>query len=134
MILGIPLIVFTLLSIPTIALVFWAPSQGLAREVTIAVGAVMIVVTLIAEYYWIKRQINDIEEREGMSFWAYLRKEASSETRDKRRQDKIENKSKNQDYFSDITEMNRQRRELDRAEKEKLRRALLGEIDNETTE
>ena len=30
--------------------------------------------------------------------------------------------------------MNRQRRELDRAEKEKLRRALLGEIDNETTE
>jgi len=131
MLIGIPLIVLTFLSIPMMALLFWAPSVGLDTEVTLALSAILGVLILLGEYYWIKRQINIIEEREQMTIWQYLKRQTSSEYREKKREERIANKEQAADYFDEISEMNRKRRELDREEKEKLRRALLGDLDSQ---
>lgn len=131
MLIGIPLIVLTFLSIPMMALLFWAPSAGLDTEVTLALGAILGVLILLGEYYWIKRQINIIEEREQMTIWQYLKRQTSSEYRAAKREERIANKEEAADYFDEISEMNRKRRELDREEKEKLRRALLGDLDSQ---
>lgn len=131
MLLGIPLIIVTFLSIPMLALMFWAPSAGKDTEVTQALLIVLGALTILAEYFWIKRQVNAIEEREQMSIWQFIRRELSKETRDQRRKDREESTEQSASYFDEISEMNRKRRELDREEKEKLRRALLGELDSE---
>lgn len=131
MLLGIPILILTFLSIPMMALLFWAPSAGLDQEVTIGLGVVMLVLVILAEYFWIQRAIRQLEEREGMSVWEYLKKTASAEERAARKERKIKNKEQSEDYFDEITEMNRKKRELDREEKEKLRRALLGDVESE---
>ena len=132
MLIGIPLIILTFLSIPMMALLFWAPSAGVSREVTVALIGVFGGLTLLAEYFWIKKQVNGIEDRENMNIWQYLRREMSKDVREQRAMDRLENKEQSTNYFDEISEMNRKRRELDREEKEKLRRALLGELDTET--
>ena len=131
MLLGIPLIILTFLSIPLMALLLWAQSQNIGSEITTALLVVLGLSTLIVEYYWIRRQIRMIEEREQMSIWAYLKRSTSKEYRENVAQEKKENKKQAESFFDEITDMNRKRRELDREEKEKLRRALLGELDSE---
>ena len=131
MLVGIPLIILTFLSIPMMALLFWANSQDIGKQVTTAMLIVLGFTILLVEYFWIKRQIKMIEEREQMSFWEYLKVSTSKEHRDAKEQKRKENKEEAASFFDEISDMNKKRRELDREEKEKLRRALLGELDSE---
>lgn len=131
MVLGIPLMIITILSIPTIGVIFWANSQNLGREVILALLAIIGTIIFVVEYFWIKKQVNEIERREQMSIWAYYKLQFSSEVRKAKADARKRNKDESVSYFDEIHVMNKKRRELDRVEKEKLRRALLGEIGTE---
>jgi len=131
MLMGIPIMIITILSIPTMGVIFWANSQDLGKEVILAVLAITGVVIIIVEYVWIKKQINSIEEREQMSIWSYYRLQLSPEVRKSKMEARKKNKDEAASYFDEIQIMNQKRRELDREEKEKLRRALLGELGTE---
>lgn len=128
MVLGIPIMIFTILSIPTIGVIFWANSQNLGREVILAMLGVIGTIIFIVEYVWIKKQVVALQEREQMSIWTYYKLQFSSEVRQAKADARLRNKTEAVSYFDEIQEMNKKRRELDRIEKEKLRRALLGEI------
>ncbi|MHA2501556.1 MAG: hypothetical protein ACXAE3_01605 [Candidatus Kariarchaeaceae archaeon] len=129
MLLAIPLMVVTILAIPSMGVIFWATSNELDREVVVALIAIIVTIIIIVEYFWIKRQVKAIEEREQMTIWEWLRLEVSAEVRQTRKTAKIANKEQAVTFFDEITGINRERRELDRIQKEKLRKALLGDID-----
>lgn len=127
----VPLVILTFLSIPAMALIFWANSAGFGQEMTYSILAVSIGVTLIIEYFYIKRQIRIIEEREQMSFWKWIRREMDSETQQERSEKKVKTKDEAREFFDEISIMNKKKRDLDREQKEKLRKALLGEVNQE---
>ena len=126
----IPLMVLTFLSVPAMMLMFWARATGQNREVTFAIVGVAIGMSIIVEYFYIKRLIRQVEEKEQMGIFSIIKRELKRDTHEERRVKKEETKDEAQDFFSEITEMNKQRRELDIEEKEKLRKALLGEMES----
>lgn len=128
----IPLMVLTFLSVPAMMLMFWARATGQNREVTFAIVGLAIGMSIIVEYFYIKRLIRQVEEKEQLPIMQILRRELKRETHEDRRVKKEQTKDEAQDFFGEITVMNKKRRELDIEEKEKLRKALLGEIEQPT--
>ncbi len=128
---AIPLLVLTFLAVPLMLVGFYARTSGYNREFGIIFLVSLIGFSLIFEYYYIRRIIRQIEEREQMSIWNVFRREINPEIRRLRAKNKIETKEEAVSFFDEISVMNKERRELDQEQKEKVRRALLGEIDNE---
>lgn len=131
LIFAIPLLVLTFLAVPLMLVGFYARTTGYTQEFGIIFIVSLIGFTLIFEYYYLRRMVRQIEEREQMSIWKVFRRELDPETRRKRAQNRIETKEEAVSFFDEIGVMNRQRRELDQEQKEKIRRALLGELDSE---
>ncbi len=129
LLLVIPIIVLTFLSVPLMAIAFWARSTDINAQFGLFFLGTFIGISLIVEYYYIKRMIKQLEEKEQMSFWQIIKRELNPDVRKERVKQKIETKEEAKSFFDEITEMNKERRELDREQKEKLRRALLGEFD-----
>lgn len=123
---AIPLIVITFLSIPMMGIMFWAKEKPYAQQISLTFMALWIGATLIIEYYFIKSRIKRIEELEQMPIWDVIKRDFSKEYRETKKKNMELNKVEAVTFFDEITDLNRQKRELDREEKEKLRRALLG--------
>ena len=128
---AIPLLVLTFLAVPLMLVGFYARTTGYTKEFGIIFLVSLIGFSLIFEYYYLRRVIRQIEEREQMSIWNVFRREINPETRRQREKNRIETKEEAVSFFDEIGVMNKERRELDQEQKEKVRRALLGEIDNE---
>ncbi|MEL0163981.1 hypothetical protein EB155_02610 [archaeon] len=129
MLLGIPVMILTFISIPTMAILFWANTQGYGRDAVTAILTISLIIILIVEYFWVKRQVKLIEERENMSIIDVIKRNFDSEYRKSKKEEKIENRDQAISFFDEISDMNKKRRELDQEEKEKLKKALLGDLD-----
>ncbi|MEK9715392.1 MAG: hypothetical protein VW394_01385, partial [Candidatus Heimdallarchaeota archaeon] len=94
-----------------------------------AILTISLIIILIVEYFWVKRQVKLIEERENMSIIDVIKRNFDSEYRKSKKEEKIENRDQAISFFDEISDMNKKRRELDQEEKEKLKKALLGDLD-----
>lgn len=121
---AIPLIVGIFLSIPilmfTLALADTQWNNAFANFLFIS----FFVGTFITQYFYIKRKVGEIEEREALPIWQVIRREFD---RDYRRQQKIQRQqtvTENKDFFSQITDLNKEKRQKEKEDREKLRRVL----------
>ena len=64
-----------------------------------------------------------------MSIIDVIKRNFDSEYRKSKKEEKIENRDQAISFFDEISDMNKKRRELDQEEKEKLKKALLGDLD-----
>ena len=76
-----------------------------------------------------KRQIKLIEERENMSIIDVIKRNFDGDYRKAKKEEKIENRDQAISFFDEISDMNKKRRELDEEEKNKLKKALLYDLD-----
>ena len=129
MLLGIPVMILTFISVPTMAILFWANTRGIGRDVVSGILIVSLIIILIVEYFWVKRQIKIIEEKENMGIIDIIKRNFDSEYRKTKKTEKLENRDQAISFFDEISDMNKKRRELDQEEKEKLKKALLGDLD-----
>ncbi|MHA2089645.1 MAG: hypothetical protein ACW98K_02200 [Candidatus Kariarchaeaceae archaeon] len=123
---GIPLMVLTLLSIPMMMVIFWASATD-NNEVSFALLSILIGVSIIIEYAYLKRIIKQIEEKEELPILQILKRELRRDTHRVRKEKREVNKQEVTSFYDEITEMNIKASELDRQQKEKIRKALLGD-------
>ncbi len=122
----IPLTVLTFLTVPMILVLFWASATG-KNEVSWALLGILVGISLIIEYFYIKRMIKQIEEKEQMPILDILRRELKRDTHKKRQKEKEQVKEEASSFYDELGELNRESRDRNREQKEKLSRALLGD-------
>ncbi len=125
----IPIMTLTFLTIPFVAIAFWMNTTDVTDEIVKLYMAVVIIFIIIVEYYYIKRVIGQIEEKEQMSIWDVMKREMSSEHRENRKLTRDKRANESTTYFDEISKMNDEKRKIDLEKKEKLKRALLNEYE-----
>lgn len=122
--LGIPFIVLVFLSIPLIAFsMYFSTSQYLETFYSGMVIA-FFVFTIIIQYFYIKKTIRIVEEREQMPILQVVKREFNSDYRKNRLNKRKQTVKENVDFFDKITEHNKEKRQKEREERERLRKAL----------
>ena len=64
-----------------------------------------------------------------MSIIDVIKRNFDGDYRKAKKEEKIENRDQAISFFDEISDMNKKRRELDEEEKNKLKKALLGDLD-----
>lgn len=125
----IPIMVVTFLAIPLVAIGFWMNTTEMTQEIVQFFTGLVIVITIIVEYYYIKQVVKKIEEKEQMGIIDILKRELNPEYRKQRKVKQASRAEESDNYFSEISKMNDKKRMLELEKKEKLKRALLNEFE-----
>ncbi len=132
---AIPLIVAIFLSVPLLAFGLFIGTTDYAEEFTTGLVILFFVFTILIQYFYIRRIIRDLEEREKMPIWQIIKRELfDKEYRRQIREMKKRRVEETRDYFDTITVLNKEKREKDKLERERLRKVLMGEYDKKATE
>lgn len=127
LILVIPLTVLTFVLIPFLTVAFWLNTTDSSKQIVQLFVFITIGIVIIVEYYYIKRIVKQIEEKEQMSIWQVFKRELDPEIRKSRKQKLIDRSDESQSYLDAIEKMNAEKRKIDMDKKERLKRALLNE-------
>ncbi|MCE7737213.1 MAG: hypothetical protein GPJ54_20160 [Candidatus Heimdallarchaeota archaeon] len=127
LVLVIPLMVLTFVLIPFLTVAFWLNTTDMSKQIVQLFLFVTIGIVIIVEYYYIKRIIKQIEEKEQMSIWQVFKRELDPEVRKQRKLKLTERSEESQSYLDAIEKMNEEKRKIDMDKKERLKRALLNE-------
>ncbi|MCY3414985.1 MAG: hypothetical protein INQ03_25265 [Candidatus Heimdallarchaeota archaeon] len=125
----IPMMVLTFLTVPFFAVGFWLNSTDYSKEIVQLFIVIVIFATIIVEYYYGKKVISNIEEREQMPILQIIKRELDPEYRKQMKELRKERAEESGTYFDEITRMNERKRKLDLEKKEKLKKALLNEYE-----
>lgn len=127
LILVIPLTVLTFVLIPFLTVAFWLNTTDSSKQIVQLFVFITIGIVIIVEYYYIKRIVKQIEEKEQMSIWQVFKRELDPEIRKSRKQKLRDRSDESQSYLDAIEKMNAEKRKIDMDKKERLKRALLNE-------
>lgn len=127
LILVIPLMVLTFVLIPFLTVAFWLNTNESSKQIVQLFVFITIGIIIIVEYYYIKRIVKQIEEKEQMSIWQVFKRELDPEVKKARKQKLNERAEDSQTYLDAIEKMNAEKRKIDMDKKERLKRALLNE-------
>ncbi|MCE7735974.1 MAG: hypothetical protein GPJ54_13920 [Candidatus Heimdallarchaeota archaeon] len=129
LVLVIPLMVLTFVLIPFMTVAFWLNTTESSKQIVQLFVFITIGIILIVEYYYIKRIVKQIEEKEQMTIWQVFKRELDPDVRNSRKKKLVERSEESQSYLDAIEKMNEEKRKMDMDKKERLKRALLNESD-----
>ncbi len=133
--LAIPLIVIIFLSVPVLAFGLFLGTTQYIEEFAQIIIASFFVFTFIIQYFYIRRIIDQIEEKEKMPFLAVLKREFfDKEYRRQIQEKKKKRVEETRGYFDQITVLNKEKKEQEKMERERLRKVLMGEYDKNQAE
>ncbi len=130
--LAVPLIVAIFLSIPLLAFGLFIGTTEYAEAFTTTILVLFIVFTFLIQYFYVKKIITDIEEKEQMPILQIIKRDLfDKEYREKVRQRKMKRVEETRDYFDTITVLNKEKKEKEKLERDRLRKVLMGEYDKQ---
>ncbi|RMG28099.1 MAG: hypothetical protein D6732_19495 [Methanobacteriota archaeon] len=133
--LAVPLIVAIFLSIPILAFGLFIGTTAYAEAFTTTILVLFIVFTFLIQYFYVKRIIRDLEEKEQMPILQIIKRDLfDKEYREQMRQRKKKRVEETRDYFDTITILNKEKKEKEKLERDRLRKVLMGEYDKQNAE
>lgn len=133
--LAVPLIVLIFLSVPMLAFGLFVTTTEYAEAFSTALLVLFIVFTFLAQYFYVKKIIQELEEKEKMPILQIIRRELfDKEYKENIRQRKKKRVEETRDYFDTITVLNKEKKEKEKMERDRLRKVLMGEYDKQNVD
>jgi hypothetical protein len=121
---AIPILVAIFLTVPLIIFALALADTQYNEPFLYMIIVSMIVLTLLTQYFYIKRKVKELEEKENMTIMAIFRREMNSDYRKEQKRTKKETVEHSRGFFDEIAALNSEKRAKEKEDREKLRKVL----------